>query len=272
MSVAASSASTTGRPMVRFGTKWPSITSTCSQSAPSTAARPRRPAGRSRRTGSTARSAGARRAGYAHRVESPRRIGARARLSPCAAARREHGVGAVPVRPQLHGRARRRGPGTPGQARPGVGSAPSGRAGGVGRHHADGLGQVRRARGVGTTPPGRVSRSPRPAARAAAWSAPARRRAGAASAPRAGGAARPARCTARRPAPGRSRRSERGESRPSEACTVTGSPRGAPHQLGTVLGRFHGVQGVYAPFRDQRHRQISPYRKRSRKFRHAGGC
>src|SRR4030095_9299699 len=28
------SASTTGMPMVRFGTKWPSMTSTCSQSAP----------------------------------------------------------------------------------------------------------------------------------------------------------------------------------------------------------------------------------------------
>ena len=34
-----SSASTTGRPSVRFGTKWLSITSTCSQSAtPETAA------------------------------------------------------------------------------------------------------------------------------------------------------------------------------------------------------------------------------------------
>ena len=38
MSVAASRLSTTGRPSVRFGTKWLSITSTCSQSAPLTAA------------------------------------------------------------------------------------------------------------------------------------------------------------------------------------------------------------------------------------------
>ncbi|SHV74007.1 Uncharacterised protein [Mycobacteroides abscessus subsp. abscessus] len=38
ISVAASRLSTTGSPRVRLGTKCPSITSTCSQSAPSTAA------------------------------------------------------------------------------------------------------------------------------------------------------------------------------------------------------------------------------------------
>src|SRR3977135_3574748 len=37
MSVLFSKASTTGSPMVRLGTKWLSITSTCSQSAPVTA-------------------------------------------------------------------------------------------------------------------------------------------------------------------------------------------------------------------------------------------
>ena len=38
MSVAASRLSTTGSPRVRFGTKWLSITSTCNQSEPATAA------------------------------------------------------------------------------------------------------------------------------------------------------------------------------------------------------------------------------------------
>ena len=48
---------TTGGPMVRLGTKWPSITSTCSRSASAaTAYRRPRPGPRSRPTGSTGRS------------------------------------------------------------------------------------------------------------------------------------------------------------------------------------------------------------------------
>src|SRR3954471_6111349 len=85
--------STTGRPMVRLGTKWLSITSTCSQSA----------------APSTARASSARCAKSAARM-----LGATIRddattpsvYGPALAAayhREEHRVGTVPVRPQLHG-------------------------------------------------------------------------------------------------------------------------------------------------------------------------
>ena len=98
MSVALSRLSTTGRPRVRFGTKCASITSTCSQSAPARRRRPRRRAGRSRRTGSTARSAGAG-VDMASTVVPRRTLRGSARAAQRG---REHGVGAVPVRPQLH--------------------------------------------------------------------------------------------------------------------------------------------------------------------------
>src|ERR1700758_4817689 len=86
MSVTASRLSTTGNPMVRFGTKWLSMTSTCNQSAPSTAA-----AWSARRAKSAARIDGAINGGDV-----------RFTLIRLAQRGREHRVGAVTVWPQLH--------------------------------------------------------------------------------------------------------------------------------------------------------------------------
>ena len=140
----------------------------------------------------------------------------------------EHRVGAVPVRPQLHARARRRG-----RARP----AGSGRASSCSTlraclpqrrpaHDARGLGQVRRAGHVGDHAAGPHGAQRRGEQLALQLGQRRRRpRGGGASAPPAAGAARRARCTARRRAPGRRRRvGQRRRSRPSAACTVTGSP------------------------------------------------
>src|SRR3954447_21898298 len=83
MSVLFSNASTTGSPMVRFGTKWLSITSTCSQSAPVTAA-----------TSSPSSAKSAARIDGAMRGPAMR--------SPYCESRGEHRIGAVPVWPELH--------------------------------------------------------------------------------------------------------------------------------------------------------------------------
>src|SRR3954452_2775750 len=83
MSVYRSSDSTTGSPMVRLGTKWLSITSTCSQSAPLTAA-----------------ASSASRAKSAARIEGA--IRGTAMRSPYFEGGGEHRIGAVPVWPELH--------------------------------------------------------------------------------------------------------------------------------------------------------------------------
>src|SRR5215217_2469454 len=83
MSVRLSNASTTGSPMVKFGTKWLSITSTCSQSAPVTAAAS---------SPSSAKSAA--------RIDGA--IRGTAMRSPYFEGGREHRIGAVPVWPELH--------------------------------------------------------------------------------------------------------------------------------------------------------------------------
>src|SRR3954452_12863600 len=88
MLVAAIRLSTTGSPIVRFGTKWPSITSTCNQSAPFTAA-----ASSASRAKSAARIDGA--------ISGPPVRGMSDTLL-AAQRRREHGVGAVSVWPELH--------------------------------------------------------------------------------------------------------------------------------------------------------------------------
>ena len=135
----------------------------------------------------------------------------------------EHGVGAVPVRPQLDvgplpqlGRRARTAAGCPART-PGDGAARRRpprrfRRGAANRSHR----APRRRAGS--------ARSRRPAARVAAWPAPARRPAGAANAPPAGAATRPARCRARRRAPGRSPARDP-VCRPSTRSTSTGSPR-----------------------------------------------
>src|SRR3954462_7163237 len=92
MSVALSRLSTTGRPMVRFGTKWPSITSTCSQSAPCTAA-----ASSASRAKSAARIDGAISGPPVPDMSDTLLIYGKPTHHGC-----EHSVGAVSVRPQLH--------------------------------------------------------------------------------------------------------------------------------------------------------------------------
>ena len=83
MSVVFSNDSTTGSPRVRFGTKWLSITSTCSQSAPVTTA-----------------ASSASRAKSAARIDGA--ISGCAMDSPYFERGGEHRIGAVSVRPQLH--------------------------------------------------------------------------------------------------------------------------------------------------------------------------
>src|SRR5690606_1634638 len=104
--------STTGSPMVRFGTKWPSITSTCTQSAraspepaPASLSVPRsaKPADKILRAlnGSWATLPS---------VDSRNRTAAHGCFSVSehsggfAQHRAEHRIGAVPMRPQLHRR------------------------------------------------------------------------------------------------------------------------------------------------------------------------
>src|SRR5256885_8810919 len=86
--------STTGRPMVRLGTKWLSITSTCNQSAAPSTAR----ASSARWAKSAARMLGARMS----EVATTRSV-YDGLLT--AQHRQEHRVGAVPVRPELRVRA-----------------------------------------------------------------------------------------------------------------------------------------------------------------------
>src|SRR6476619_1451460 len=83
MSVLLSNASTTGSPMVRLGTKWLSITSTCNQSAPVTAAAS---------SPSSAKSAA--------RIDGA--ISGPAMESTYFEGGSEHRIGAVPVWPELH--------------------------------------------------------------------------------------------------------------------------------------------------------------------------
>src|ERR1700742_101523 len=87
MSLAANRLSTTGSPIVRFGTKWASITSTCSQSAPLTTA-----------------ASSANRAKSAARIDGA--ISSRSVLPDMGSAYfedgGEHGVGAVAMWPQLN--------------------------------------------------------------------------------------------------------------------------------------------------------------------------
>src|ERR1700712_5659723 len=91
MSVTFSRLSTTGRPRVRFGTKWLSITSTCSQSAPLTAA-----VSSASLAKSAARIDGAI-SGLAMAVSVT--VDCRALLHLQRGG--EHGISTVPVRPQL---------------------------------------------------------------------------------------------------------------------------------------------------------------------------
>ena len=186
---------TTGRPMVRLGTKWLSMTSTCSQSAPRTARRPRR-AGRSRPSSRLGAIIGG------TRCQPYRR---RPDRSP--AAQQRQNIASVPCR---CGHSWTVGP-VPevGHAGGSSGRASSSSTVPLGEHVGDapsvGLDQVRRAGHVGdhAAGPDRAQRGPQQLALQ-----PGQRRqvgrAGAASAPPAGGAASPARCTGRRPAPGRS--------------------------------------------------------------------
>ena len=132
--------------------------------------------------------------------------------------REEHGVGAVPVRPQLHGRARRRG-------RAGRRTAAGRRrrscpATDVSRSRP---GAASRSRRRPARPDGRAA-APRRAARAAARPARSRRPACAASGPRAAGAARPSPSTGRRAAPGHSRRRS-ASVRASSTSSSTGQRR-----------------------------------------------
>src|SRR6201997_1094084 len=91
MSLAAHRLSTTGSPIVRFGTKCASMTSTCSQSAPSTAA-----------AWSASRAKSAASIGRAISGRSVLPDMDVSLLGAYFEGRGEHGVGAVPVRPQLN--------------------------------------------------------------------------------------------------------------------------------------------------------------------------
>ena len=178
------------------------------------------------------------------------------RLAGTAQHREEHRVGAVPVRPQLHGRAGA-------EAGHAVRAAAAGRRrtppdaaiGGPSRSPSPASRRCAASRSrTPTTPPGRTARI------AAASSSRCSRVNGgrslgyAASAPPGGGAASRARNTARRRAPGRTppagSSASRPTSRPSAQMTVTGSPRRRlVDQVGPVrrdLDRGH-VRAALAP-------------------------
>ena len=229
------SAFTTGRPMVRLGTKWLSITSTCSQSAPRTAA-----ASSASRAKSAESRLGAIIGGTLATLPA-----SRSGLSGGAGPRRN--IASVPCR---CGQSCTAGPGprsgTPGEARRAGVEQLGGAVGQDVRQHVAGLGQVRGAGDV-RDDAARADGGQRGAQQPRAAGRPARRRppAGGASGPRAGGAARPARCTARR-ASTRSKRSR--AARPGIAPSArprTGRPparrrRRAAHQLGPVRGDLDG--------------------------------
>ena len=183
--------------------------------------RPRRPAGRSRRPGSTARSAGAATCGRLLDSSATRSAAANIASVPC---RCGHSWTYGPS------------PRSSTPARTAAGCPAPSPAGGAARRRPRRPSRPDAVNTSRTAPRRRAgsARSPLPAARAAASPARARRRAGAASAPRAGAAARPDRCTARRPAPGRIAGS-RPDSRPSTRSTSTGKPRVfSLDELGTV--------------------------------------
>ena len=146
VSAALPSASTTGSPSVRFGTKWLSITSTCSQSAAGDRG------GLGGEVGEVGREH-ARRDLDTHGGADPRTPAAG---SAAAEQGQEHRVGAVPVRPQLHGprhRARR-----VGHARAAAAAASSrrtsSRSASTAATHAGRLGEHRGAGHVGHHAPG----------------------------------------------------------------------------------------------------------------------
>src|SRR5947209_5920364 len=97
MSLAANKLSTTGSPRVRFGTKWASITSTCNQSAPSTSA-----AASASRAKSAASIEGAISGRSVLADMNVSLLGAQTGIVQLDQRCGEHGVGAVPVRPQLY--------------------------------------------------------------------------------------------------------------------------------------------------------------------------
>src|SRR3954453_940223 len=94
------SASTTGTPSVRLGTKWLSITSTCSQSARET-----RAASSASRAKSEDRMLGEIWIPMVAPIlgHRPWPAAGAAGRSPATQQRQEHGIGPVAVRPQLHG-------------------------------------------------------------------------------------------------------------------------------------------------------------------------
>ena len=175
--------------------------------------RPRRPAGRSRRPGSRARSAVG--------TVSPWRCHLKATSVVLLQRGGEHRVGAVPVRPQLHVRAR------PeflhrAEQRPGV---QRGHRLAAQRIVTTPTVSARCGEQVAPQhdPPGRSARSPRRAVRAAVWPTGARRR-GAATRLRPPAQRPRARCGAST-STGRIRRAAAGDSQPSTRSTSTGSPR-----------------------------------------------
>src|SRR5882757_955236 len=136
MSVTFSRLSTTGRPRVRFGTKWLSITSTCSQSAPLTAA-----VSSASRAKSAARIDGAIR-GLAMAVS----VAVGSSLLTHLQGGGEHGIRAVAVGPQLNVWSGAD-VGDPLEQGPGVDRTHRMTAHCVG-DHADRLGEVRRTRRI----------------------------------------------------------------------------------------------------------------------------